>query len=117
MVDRTAYCPRVRGVLPELLPHLFRKFNRGVPRQRNLPNCRRLVLPVHPLGRSSLAALLCCVSPIAGDVKLHDDGVVDDPVNRRGGGHGVGGDVLPFGHLWRWVGPLMSTATVRKSST
>ena len=33
--------------------------------------------------------------PVAGDVKL-DDGVVHDPVNRRGGGHGVGKDALPL---------------------
>ena len=62
----------------------------AVPRQPDLPIYRRLVLPVHLLGRSSPAALLCCVSPVAGDVEFQDDGVVDDPVNRRGGGHGVG---------------------------
>ena len=28
--------------------------------------------------------------------KLQDDGVVHDPVNRRGGGHGVGKDALPL---------------------
>ena len=38
---------------------------------------RLLFLPVHLLGRASLAALLCCISPVAGDVKLQDDGVVD----------------------------------------
>ena len=64
----------------------------GVPRQPFLPIHRRLVLPVDLLGRSSLAALLCCVSPVSGDVKLRDDRVVGDPVNRRGGGHGVGED-------------------------
>ena len=57
---------------------------------------RPLVLPVHLLGRSSLAALLGCVSPVAGDVKLEDDGVVDDPVNRCCGGHGVGEDAFPL---------------------
>ena len=74
-----------------------------VPRQPFLPIYRRLVLPVHLLGRrsvgvgrGSLAALLCCVSPVAGDVKLQDDGVVDYPVNRCGGGHGVGEDALPL---------------------
>ena len=68
-----------------------------VPHQLDLPNCRRLVLPVHLLGRSNLAALLGYVSPVAGDVKLQDDGVVDAPVNRRGGGDGVGEDAFPLG--------------------
>ena len=45
---------------------------------------RQSVLPVHLLG---LAPLLGSVGPVAGDVKLQDDGVVHDPVNRRGGGH------------------------------
>ena len=54
---------------------------------------RQLYLPVHLLG---LDALLGCVGPVAGDVKLQDDGVVHDPVNRRGGGHGVGKDALPL---------------------
>ncbi len=58
---------------------------------------RPLFLPVHLLGRGSLAALLCCISPVAGDVKLQDDGVVDDPVDGRGGGHGVGEDAFPLG--------------------
>ena len=55
---------------------------------------RQSVLPVHLLG---LDALLGSVGPVAGDVKLQDDGVVHDPVNRRGGGHGVGKDALPLG--------------------
>ena len=55
---------------------------------------RQSVLPVHLLG---LDALLGSVGPVAGDVKLQDDGVVHDPVNRRGGGHGVGEDALPLG--------------------
>ena len=54
---------------------------------------RQLVLPVHLLG---LDALLGGVGPVAGDVKLQDDGVMDHPVNRRGGGHGVGKDALPL---------------------
>ena len=54
---------------------------------------RQSVLPVHLLG---LDALLGSVGPVAGDVKLQDDGVVHDPVNRRGGGHGVGKDALPL---------------------
>ena len=59
-------------------------------------SCRKkrpLFLPVHPLG---LAPLLGGISPVAGDVKLQDHGVVHDPVNRRGGGHGVGEDALPL---------------------
>ena len=73
----------------------------SAPRQR-LPCCpastifagwRQSVLPVHLLG---LAPLLGSVGPVAGDVKLQDDGVVHDPVNRRGGGHGVGEDALPL---------------------
>ena len=55
---------------------------------------RQSVLPVHLLG---LAPLLGSVGPVAGDVKLQDDGVVHDPVNRRGGGHGIGKDALPLG--------------------
>ena len=54
---------------------------------------RQSVLPVHLLG---LAPLLGSIGPVAGDVKLQDDGVVHDPVNRRGGGHGVGEDALPL---------------------
>ena len=54
---------------------------------------RQSVLPVHLLG---LDALLGSVGPVAGDVKLQDDGVVHDPVNRHGGGHGVGKDALPL---------------------
>ena len=67
-----------------------------VPRQLDLPIYRRLVLPVHLLDRGSLAALLGCVSPVAGDVKLQDDGVVHDPVYGRRGGHGVGEDAFPL---------------------
>ena len=54
---------------------------------------RQSVLPVRLLG---LDALLGSVGPVAGDVKLQDDGVVHDPVNCRGGGHGVGKDALPL---------------------
>ena len=43
-----------------------------------------------------LDALLGCVGAVAGDVKLQDDGVVHDPVNRRRGGHGVGEDAFPL---------------------
>ena len=75
----------------------------GVPPQPFLPNCRRSVLPVHLLcrdgagfGRSSLAALLCGIGPVAGDVELEDDSVVHDPVNRRGSGNGVGDDAFPL---------------------
>ena len=54
---------------------------------------RQSVLPVHPLG---LDALLGSVGAVAGDVKLEDDRVMHHPVNRRGGGHGVGKDALPL---------------------
>ena len=50
---------------------------------------RQPLLPAHPHGRGSLAALLGCVSPVAGGVKLQDDGVVYDPVDGRGGDHGL----------------------------
>ena len=65
----------------------------SVPRQLYLPIWRQSVLPVHLLG---LAPLLGCIGPVAGDVKLQDDGVVHHPVNRRGGGHGVGKDAFPL---------------------
>ena len=65
-----------------------------VPRQLYLPDSRRLVLPVHLL---CLAPLPGCISPVAGDVKLEDHGVVHHPVDGRGGGHGVGKDALPLG--------------------
>ena len=55
---------------------------------------RQLFLPVHLL---FLAPLLGCIGAVAGDVKLQDDGVMDHPVDGRGGGHGVGEDVLPLG--------------------
>ena len=64
-----------------------------VPRQLFLPIWRQSVLPVHLLG---LAPLLGRISAVAGDVKLEDDGVMDHPVDGRGGGHGVGEDVLPL---------------------
>ena len=64
-----------------------------VPRQLYLPICRQLVLPIDLL---LLAALLGRAGAVAGDVKLQDDGVMDHPVNRRGGGHGVGEDALPL---------------------
>ena len=54
---------------------------------------RQSVLPVHLLG---LAPLLGCVGAVAGDVKLQDDGVMDHPVDCRGGGHGVGEDAFPL---------------------
>ena len=54
---------------------------------------RQSVLPVHLLG---VAPLLGCVGAVAGDVKLQDDGVMDHPVDCRGGGHGVGEDAFPL---------------------
>ena len=65
----------------------------SVPRQPYLPVRRQSVLPVHLLG---MAPLLGCISPVAGDVKLQDDGVVHHPVDCRGGGHGVGKDAFPL---------------------
>ena len=67
--------------------------NVGCPASTIFAGWRQSVLPVHLLG---LAPLLGSVGPVAGDVKLQDDGVVHDPVNRRGGGHGVGKDALPL---------------------
>ena len=72
------------------------QFSESVPRRLFLPNCRQPVLPVHLPACSSLAALLCCISPVAGDVRLQDDRVEHDPVDGRGGGHGVGEDALPL---------------------
>ena len=54
---------------------------------------RQLFLPVHLL---FLAPLLGCIGAVARDVKLQDDGVMDHPVDGRGGGHGVGEDALPL---------------------
>ena len=68
-------------------------FARPCPASTIFAGWRQSVLPVHLLG---LAPLLGSVGPVAGDVKLQDDGVVHDPVNRRGGGHGVGKDALPL---------------------
>ena len=56
----------------------------GVPRQAFLP-VRLLVL----------TALLGSIGAVTGVVELQDDGEVDHPVNRRGGGHRVGEDALP----------------------
>ena len=64
----------------------------SVPRQLYLPVLLpHSVLPVHLLG---LASLLGSVGAVAGHIKLQDDGVMDHPVNRRRGGHGVGEDAL-----------------------
>ena len=63
----------------------------AVLHQPYLPNYRQSVLPVHFLG---LAPLLDGIGPVAGDVKLEDDGVVHNPADCRGGGHGVGEDTL-----------------------
>ena len=68
-------------------------FGSNCPASTIFAGWRQSVLPVHLLG---LAPLLGSVGPVAGDVKLQDDGVVHDPVNRRGGGHGVGKDALPL---------------------
>ena len=84
---------KITEVLPMLTPEHTQLLDPSVPRQLFLPKKRPLFLPVHPLG---LAPLLGGISPVAGDVKLQDHGVVHDPVNRRGGGHGVGEDALPL---------------------
>ena len=76
----------------QLLPDRQRR-SYACPASTIFAGWRQSVLPVHLLG---LAPLLGCVGPVAGDVKLQDDGVVHDPVNRRGGGHGVGKDALPL---------------------
>ena len=52
-----------------------------------------LVLPVDLL---LLAALLGRIGAVAGDVEFQDDGVMHRPVNRSGGGHGVGEDAFPL---------------------
>ena len=71
----------------------YREEGAACPASTIFAGWRQSVLPVHLLG---LAPLLGSVGPVAGDVKLQDDGVVHDPVNRRGGGHGVGKDALPL---------------------
>ena len=53
---------------------------------------RQLFLPVDLL----LKTLLSCTGPIAGDVELQDDRVVDDPVYGRGCGHRVREDFVPL---------------------
>ena len=52
-------------------------FADAVPRQLYWPVWSQSVLPFHLLG---LALLLGCVGPVSGDVKLEDDGVMDQPV-------------------------------------
>ena len=65
-----------------------------VPRQAFLPIWRLLFWLVYLL---FLTPLLGGVSPVAGYVKLQDDGVIHHPVAGCGGGHGVGEDALPLG--------------------
>ena len=69
------------------------RFKPGVPRQAFLPIWRQPVLPVYLL---FLASLLGCISTVAGDVELHDYGVMHHPVDGRSGGHGVGKNALPL---------------------
>ena len=42
------------------------------------------------------AALVGRVGAVAWDVEFQDDGVMHHPVNRSGGGHGIGKDALPL---------------------
>ena len=65
----------------------------GCPASTIFAGWRQSVLPVHLLG---VAPLLGSVGAVAGDVKLQDDGVMDHPVDCRGGGHGVGEDAFPL---------------------
>ena len=86
---------RIKPMVDQALAQLSPTFDRmyACPASTIFAGWRQSVLPVHLLG---LAPLLGSVGPVAGDVKLQDDGVVHDPVNRRGGGHGVGKDALPL---------------------
>ena len=77
----------------DLKEKLYNRIVAYCPASTIFAGWRQSVLPVHLLG---LAPLLGSIGPVAGDVKLQDDGVVHDPVNRRGGGHGVGEDALPL---------------------
>ena len=97
---RTEYKPHVFGGNPSLVSQQKPRREWGslqviarCPASTIFAGWRQSVLPVHLLG---LAPLLGSVGPVAGDVKLQDDGVVHDPVNRRGGGHRVGEDALPL---------------------
>ena len=85
--------PWIKNVTPNAIPRPHRSDNPPCPASTIFAGWRQSVLPVHLLG---LAPLLGSIGPVAGDVKLQDDGVVHDPVNRRGGGHGVGEDALPL---------------------
>ena len=96
--DITARSRAANRMIPLVLSNQLTKdesleIAHAVPRQLFLPVWRQLFLPVHLLG---LAPLLGRVGPVAGDVKLQDDGVMDHPVDGRGGGHGVGEDALPL---------------------
>ena len=80
-LQRTTFCPEHSS--------LSENERFGVPRQAFLQVWPQSVLSVHLLG---FASFLGRIGSASGDVKLQDDGVVHDPVNRRGGGHGVGKD-------------------------
>ena len=54
--------------------------------------CASIILAGCPL----LKTLLSCTGPIAGDVELQDDRVMDDPVYGRCRGHRVGEDLVPL---------------------
>ena len=84
-----------RGQQYRVFDGMLAASNRICPASTIFAGWRQSVLPVHLLG---LDALLGSVGPVAGDVKLQDDGVVHDPVNRRGGGRlGKMPTTSPFG--------------------
>ena len=59
----------------------------------HLCRIRRFFLPVH---LREVASFLGHSGTVAGDIEFQDGGVMDHPVNRRGGGRGVGEDALPL---------------------
>ena len=94
-VDWIRHAPYTLVELREWLPAEIPKpvYTTGCPASTIFAGWRQSVLPVHLLG---LAPLLGSVGAVAGDVKLQDDGVMDHPVDCRGGGHGVGEDAFPL---------------------
>ena len=85
--------PLIFGIDETLERRRGAKIRARCPASTIFAGWRQSVLPVHLLG---VAPLLGCVGAVAGDVKLQDDGVMDHPVDCRGGGHGVGEDAFPL---------------------